>query len=89
MPQLHLYVSKELADQVKERAKSDKRTVSQYLADLVKKEVADEWPPDFFERLVGGWEGERLERPPQLPYETRVELRLPETRQRSESPQED
>ena len=89
MPQLHLYVSKELADQVKERAKSDKRTVSQYLADLVKKEVADEWPPDFFERLVGGWEGEPLERPPQLPYETREELRLPETRQRSESPQED
>ena len=29
------------------------------------------WSPDFFESVVGGWEGKRLEREPEGAYETR------------------
>lgn len=32
------------------------------------------WSPGFFENVVGSWEGEPLERPPQLPFEIREEL---------------
>jgi hypothetical protein len=32
------------------------------------------WSPGFFEKVVGSWEGEPLECPPQLPYEVRDEL---------------
>jgi hypothetical protein len=32
------------------------------------------WQPGFFEEVIGSWEGEPLERPEQLPYETREEL---------------
>lgn len=29
------------------------------------------WPPNFFERIFGGWQGEPLERAPQGEYEQR------------------
>ncbi|MEB3289069.1 MAG: hypothetical protein VKI82_04080 [Leptolyngbya sp.] len=32
------------------------------------------WCPSFFETTIGRWEGEPLERPPQLPYEVREDL---------------
>jgi len=32
------------------------------------------WNPSFFENVIGSWEGEPLERPPQLPFEIREEL---------------
>lgn len=32
------------------------------------------WNPGFFENVVGSWEGNPLERPPQLPFEIREEL---------------
>lgn len=35
----------------------------------------DEWPPGFFEEIIGGWEGEKLVRPPQAEYPSREELR--------------
>jgi hypothetical protein len=33
------------------------------------------WLPDFFKRIGQGWQGERLERPPQGEYEKREPLR--------------
>jgi len=89
MPQLHLYVSKELAQKVKEQADNEVKTVSQFLADLVKREVADEWPSDFRERLLGGWEGEPLVRPEQPPEESREALRFPESDEFTELQPED
>lgn len=74
MPQLHLYVSKGIAAEVKRRADQEGVTTSRYLADLVRREVADEWPEGFFEEVIGGWAGEPLERPQQLPLEEREEL---------------
>ncbi len=32
------------------------------------------WHPDFFEKVIGSWEGEPLERPEQLPFEEREEI---------------
>ncbi|MGD8328288.1 MAG: hypothetical protein PVJ49_02550 [Acidobacteriota bacterium] len=74
MPQLHLYVSREIAAEVKRRADGQGISTSRYLAELVRRECADEWPEGFFERVVGGWQGQALERPEQLPVEERDEL---------------
>ena len=71
MPQLHLYLPKEIADEVKRRAERTGSSVSGYLAEIVRSRVADEWPADFFEEVVGGWAGGALERPPQPPPEAR------------------
>lgn len=70
MPQLHLYLPKELADEVKRRADASGMSVSAYLADLVKAQVADDWPEAFFTDVVGCWAGEPLERPVQPPLES-------------------
>ena len=74
MPQLHLYVPKELAREVKRRAEAKGSTVSAYLADLVKREVADGWPEGYFREVEGGWVGENLKRDPQPEAETRQPL---------------
>lgn len=34
----------------------------------------EEWPPDFFDEVIGGWEGEKLTREPQPDYPIREEL---------------
>lgn len=36
------------------------------------------WHPDFFEKVLGSWKGEPLERPEQLPYDVREALSLDE-----------
>lgn len=36
--------------------------------------AAKGWPPGFFEEVIGGWQGEMLERPEQGEYEVREEL---------------
>jgi hypothetical protein len=74
MPQLHLYVPDDVAETAKARAKAAGKSLSSYLADLVVAEVAGDWPEGFFERVVGGWKGEPLERPDQVQVETRDPL---------------
>lgn len=71
MPQLHLYVPDELAAEIARRAEARGLSVSRYLADLVRAEVAGGWPEDFFGSVVGGWAGPALERAPQPPLEVR------------------
>ena len=74
MPQLHLYVPQNIADEVKRRAESLGLSVSRYLARVVRQEVADEWPEEFFGDVVGQWQGEPLVRPSQLSPEEREKL---------------
>jgi hypothetical protein len=74
MPQLHLYVSKEIAAEVKRRADRRGISTSRYLAEMVRREVADEWPDGFFDEVIGGWQGAPLRRAEQLPFEQRDEL---------------
>lgn len=74
MPQLHLYVEDQIASLVRLRARSRKMTVSGYLADLVRREVAAGWPDGFFDEVVGAWAGKPLRRPGQGRFETREKL---------------
>jgi len=74
MPQLHLYLPENLANLVKKKAKVKGQTVSKFLSSLVKRELEDEWPDDFFKETVGGWKGDPLERPDQGEFENREQL---------------
>lgn len=58
MPQLHLYVSEEIAIKVREKAREKNMTVSRYLTEIVKREIGKGWPEGYFERVCGKWEGE-------------------------------
>ena len=64
MTRLHLDVPDDVAETAKSRAKAVGKSLSAYLADLVAKDVAGDWPEGFFEEVVGGWKGD-LERPTQ------------------------
>ena len=70
MAQLHFYIPDQLAEKVKVKAEHSHLSVSKYLAQLVKKEVANEWPENYFE-VFGSWEGKSLERASQGEVETR------------------
>jgi hypothetical protein len=74
MPQLHLYLPEEIAEQVKRRARAKQLSVSGYLAELVKSRIADDWPEDFLAKVVGGWQGKPLKRPPQRKLEAREKI---------------
>ena len=74
MPQLHFYVPKELAERIHQEAHAAKKSVSRYLAELVKREMAPHWPEGFFDEVVGGWQGDSLQRPPQGEFEQRAAL---------------
>lgn len=74
MPQLHLYVPDHVASLVRQRARARKMTVSRYLADLVRREMASGWPTGYFDDVVGGWSGKPLRRPPQGTAESRDRL---------------
>jgi hypothetical protein len=82
MAQLHLYLSDELVERVKEKARSRGLTVSAYLAELVRSQISDDWSEDFFTSVVGGWEGEPLTRPEQPPLERREEFDVPSRHER-------
>lgn len=71
MPQLHLYLPRDLADRVRRVAEAADMPVSRYLAELVKRELGSEWPAGYFEEVVGGWVGDPPERPDQVDYEVR------------------
>ncbi len=74
MPQLHLYVPETIAQKVQEKASQSGLSASRYLAELVKRDVGSGWPEAFFTEVVGGWQGETLERPLQGNLETRDEF---------------
>jgi hypothetical protein len=74
MPQLHLYVPEDLAERIRARARAQHKTVSRVLGEMVRSELGEAWPESFFDRVVGGWEGEPLDRPPQGVSETRGAL---------------
>lgn len=74
MPQMHFYVREEVAKEIRERAQDAGLSTSRFLAALVERELVTEWPEGFFEEVIGGWQGEPLERAPQGEYEVRDQL---------------
>jgi hypothetical protein len=57
MPQLHLYVPQEVADEIGRRAEAQGLSTSKYLATLVEREIGEGWPEAWFDRVVGKWAG--------------------------------
>ncbi len=82
MGQLHLYLPDELAETVRQRARARGQSVSAYLATLVRSQFADAWPEGYFERVVGSWVGDPLERAEPLDAETRQEIDVSARRER-------
>jgi hypothetical protein len=74
MPQLHLYVPDVLAKSLRARARAAGLTTSRYLASIVRKDLGEGWPPGYFERVVGRWQGKKLRRAPQGGFERRDRL---------------
>ena len=74
MPQLHLYVSNDLAKKIQQEAQAVDMSISRYLANLVEREIVTDWPKRFFEEVVGGWMGDPHQRPPQGEFENREYL---------------
>lgn len=75
MPQLHCYVSDDLAQQVQHRADQAGQSVSRYLADVLKQNVEQSsgWPEGYFDLFVP-IEGAEIERAPQGEFEERLQL---------------
>ncbi len=73
MAQLHFYIPDSVANEIKLKAKHAHLPVSQYLAELVKREVVNQWPEGYFDHF-GQWEGERLQRSTQGDFESRETL---------------
>ena len=82
MAQLHLYLTDDLEKEVRNRAKARGMTVSAYLSELVRSQLTDQWPEDFFTRVVGGWVGDPLERPEQPPLDKREDIGVPPRHER-------
>ena len=74
MPQFHFYVPDDIARQIQEKAKASNMSVSRFVAEIMQRETASGWPKGYFERVVGAWQGEVLERPEELTFEERDEL---------------
>jgi hypothetical protein len=74
MPQLHLYVSDDLAAEIGRRAEAAGMSVSRFLAKLVQEKASAGWPDGWFDRVPGGWKGAPLERQPQGKFESRERL---------------
>jgi hypothetical protein len=73
MAQLHFYISDQLALKLHEKANALGVTTSRYIAELVKREIEDGWPPNYFEKVVGQWQGD-FEREQIMEFEEREEF---------------
>ena len=67
MPLIQLDLPEDVVQEVRRRAETRGVPVNRIVAELVRREVGGGWPAGFFEEVVGGWKGQPLERPPQLP----------------------
>lgn len=59
MSQLNVYVPDDLEQEIRKRAKQEKESLSKYLANFLRREIQrkKDWDPEFFTKIVGGWEG--------------------------------
>ncbi len=74
MPQLHCYVPDDVAASLKRRADSAGVSVSRYLAQLAKNDLANDWPADYFKDVFGQPDIAPIDRQPQGDFEQRAAL---------------
>lgn len=73
MPQIHCYLPEDLAERLHQKAREAHLPVSRYVAQVIRKDVEDQWPEGWFD-LFGTWQGEPIERPPQGEFERRTDI---------------
>ena len=57
MPQLHLYVSDDVAIALRERARERGTSLSKLLAEIVTRDARRAWPEGWLESVAGAWNG--------------------------------
>jgi hypothetical protein len=58
MGQLHLYVEKEIEEEIRKTAQRKGISVSRYLTEVVIHYMKSQgWQPGFFKEVTGGWKG--------------------------------
>ncbi len=73
MPQITIYLPAQIAERVKKKAKSLRKTLSAYLSDLARKDTQPaKWPKSFVD-LYGSTKGD-LQKPEKLVPEHRDEF---------------
>jgi hypothetical protein len=54
MPQVTIYLADQVAKQARKRAKKDKRSLSSWVSDLIKRETGEQWPSALIDVLESG-----------------------------------
>ncbi len=72
MAQVYFYVPDPVAEKIEQLARAAGLATSLYLANLVQQTIEDQWPDGYLDAVIGGWNGEPLERPDQLNLQVRV-----------------
>ena len=57
VPRLHLYVSDDVAAELRARARERGTSVSKLLAEIVTRDVRRAWPEGWLNRVAGAWPG--------------------------------
>ena len=59
MSQLNFYVPDEIEEQIRKAAQSEGKSISAFLAELVKSKFpSQQWSQDFFSSVFGQWNGD-------------------------------
>jgi len=74
MAQLHCYVPDSIAEKIQQKARQSHLSVSKYIAELIKRDAAGEWPNGYLENVLGHWQGGLLERESEGDLESRPGL---------------
>lgn len=69
MPQIHFSVDERSAKRLAERAKARGMSLSRYLAEMARNQLADEWPPGYLDSVIGSCCETPLEAPEDLPLD--------------------
>jgi len=54
MPQVTIYLPDEVAKQARQHAKKERRSLSSWVSELVKRETGEEWPSTLIDVLESG-----------------------------------
>ncbi len=68
MPQVSLYIDRDLYKEVESAAKSKDKSLSGFVSDVLRDYLDDEWPEEFFELFGSAADDETFTEPEDLPW---------------------
>lgn len=68
MPQISLYIDRDLYKEVKSAAEKKDMSLSSFVSEVLKEHLVDEWPEGYFD-LIGSLKDDPLELPEDLSWE--------------------